>query len=244
MKKFVLATALVAFMAVAAPAQNITFGPPITSHPLSTSPTAASIGLNMAYTMASPGALFVGCATNTYVASKTTAVYINGGPATEVARLTGLSHLSDTTLWYLPDVPAGPANIQAQASGGATHGYGLECFAQAAYGANATDPIETSYNVNTPNLGSGTHTVSCTFVPWNTNDAVLTFEYSTAYNTAGVTQETPFGTSQVTGQFSGLQMAFAHGTNLTYDKPYTQSWTFNKSATSVQVSIITVLLKP
>lgn len=244
MKKFVFAAALFAFMAVASPAQNITFGPPISSYPLNISPTAASSSLNIAYDMTSRGALFVGCATNTYVATKTTAVYINGAPATEVARLAGLSHQTDTTLWYLPDVPAGPANVQAQTSGGATHGYGLECFAQAAYGANTTDPIESSYHVNTPNLGSGTHTVSCTFVPWNANDAVLTFEYSTAYNTSGVTSETPFGTSQVTGRFAGLQMAFAHGTSLTLDKPYTQTWTFNKSATSVQVSIITVLLKP
>jgi hypothetical protein len=244
MKKFFLAAALLAGTAISAPAQTISFDAPISSHALTNSPTPSSTSINMAYTMSNRGALFVGCATNTYVPTKTTAVFINGAPATEVARLAGLSHPTDTTLWYLPDVPAGPANIQAQSSGGATHGYGLECFAQAVYGVNTTDPIESSYNVNTPTLGSGTHTVSCSFTPWSANDSVLTFEYSTAYNTAGVVVETPFGASQVTGRFAGLQMGFAHGTNLTYDKQYTQTWTFNKSTTSVQVSIITVLLKP
>ena len=244
MKKFVFSAALLAFMAVASPAQNITFGAPISSFPSNGSLPATSTLVNLTYDMTAPGALFVGCATNTYVASKTTAVYINGVEAKEIGRLSGLSHQTDTTLWYAPSVPAGPALIMAQSSSGATHGYGLQCLAEAAYGANAVDPMEDMYTVNTPNLGSGTHTVSCAFTPWVAGDAMLTYEYSTAYNTSAPASEVPFGTSLTTSRFSGLQMAFAHGTNLTLDKPYTQTWSFLNSHTSVQVSIITVLLKP
>lgn len=253
MKKFVFSAALLAFMAIAAQAQTITFGAPISSFPTNGSLPSNSTLVKLTYAMTAPGALFVGCATNTYIASKTTAVYINGAEATEVGRLAGLSHQTDTTLWYSPNVPAGPASIMAQSSSGATHGYGLQCFAEAAYGVNPTDPIDSSYTVNTPSLGSGgVKQATCAFTPWTAGGAFLTYEYSTAYNTSTPTLESfaPSGGSAVDGldlttnRFSGLQMAFAHGSNLTLDKPYSQTWTFNNSHTSVQVSIITVLLKP
>ena len=187
--------------------------------------------------------LRVDCSENTYIAQKVTSVTANGIPLTLAARDTGYPKPTDTSSWVLAGLPAGSVSIVASGTTGATHGYGVSCIARDYYGVDQASPIalvDIDHIPNNPQHNS----VTCAVTPTLDGSTLSIFEYSSAYNQSAVTSAVPFATDFITGRFSGLQMGAADALRLIAGQPYTETWTEHNSTTSVEWSIIGLVLRP
>ena len=187
--------------------------------------------------------LIVGCAKNTWPRTFVTAVTINGVPAIKMAQLKGLAlnRPTDTSSWIMTRLSPGVATINVASTGGATSGYGVSCIAQDYYGIDQANPVEL---VDTDDLPPNIVSVTCNFAPLQDGDWLQIFEYSTAYNQSSPMSATPFAPDIVSGRYYALQMRMAHAGPLSNGPLYSETWPEHNSHTSVEWSLIGLVLRP
>ena len=187
--------------------------------------------------------LVVGCSKNTWPRTFVTGVTVNGVPAVKMAQLKGLAlnRPTDTSSWIMTRLSPGVVTINVSSTGGATSGYGVSCIAQDYYGVNQSSPVEL---VDTDDLPPNIVSVTCNFAPLQDGDWLVIFEYSTAYNQSSPMTAIPFAPDIVSGRYYALQMGMAHAGPLFSGRQYSETWTEHNSHTSVEWSLIGLVLRP
>jgi hypothetical protein len=193
--------------------------------------------------------VLVGCADNPWPSRTFQSVTYGGQAMSQLKDASGnpvalflpTAGKAETTLYYLLNPPSGAQTVNVTMTNTVTNDHGPDCIAQDYQGVDQNTPIHEFYANNTL-IGGANGTATCLFDTSVNGQVAVIFEYSTGYNFVA-SSASPFAAELLTGRYAAPQEGWTWTGPLAVGS-YTESWTISSSSTSVNFSVVAVILNP